>query len=235
MMSPPGWQEPGQRPEFEEITVVLRGMLRVEHEGGTLDVRAGQADRDRAGRVGPLQHARSRTARSTSPSACPRSRRQPSTATRPDLSRTSSGPPGFGRDIGGAATFPRMLALVHAFRSDFPGVLEPGDRPASESRTRSRSRSPSGSAANTYGSPGTELPLCSSPCPRPARTALAAAAPRPFGFCSRNPKCAMPPDVPAFVVDRLLRTRSRPRLPGVCSWTKPVDRGTPRPSRRPRW
>ena len=38
-----GWQEPGQRPEFEEITVVLRGMLRVEHEGGALDVHAGQA------------------------------------------------------------------------------------------------------------------------------------------------------------------------------------------------
>jgi mannose-6-phosphate isomerase-like protein (cupin superfamily) len=43
MTSPPGWQEPGQRPEFEEITIVLRGMLRVEHEGGSLDVRAGQA------------------------------------------------------------------------------------------------------------------------------------------------------------------------------------------------
>ena len=43
MTSPAGWQEPGQRPEFEEITVVLRGMLRVEHEGGVLDVRAGQA------------------------------------------------------------------------------------------------------------------------------------------------------------------------------------------------
>jgi mannose-6-phosphate isomerase-like protein (cupin superfamily) len=43
MTSPSGWQEPGQRPEFEEITVVLRGMLRVEHDGGALDVRAGQA------------------------------------------------------------------------------------------------------------------------------------------------------------------------------------------------
>jgi hypothetical protein len=37
MASPGGWQEPGQRPEFEEITVVLRGVLRVEHETGTLD------------------------------------------------------------------------------------------------------------------------------------------------------------------------------------------------------
>jgi len=43
MTSPTGWQEPGQRPDFEEITVVLRGMLRVEHEGGTLEVHAGQA------------------------------------------------------------------------------------------------------------------------------------------------------------------------------------------------
>ena len=43
MVSPAGWQEPGQRPDFEEITVVLRGLLRVEHEDGTLDVREGQA------------------------------------------------------------------------------------------------------------------------------------------------------------------------------------------------
>ena len=43
MVSPEGWEEPGQRPEFEEITVVLSGMLRVEHERGVLDVRAGQA------------------------------------------------------------------------------------------------------------------------------------------------------------------------------------------------
>jgi quercetin dioxygenase-like cupin family protein len=43
MVSPAGWQEPGQRPDFEEITVVLRGTLRVEHEGGALMVRAGEA------------------------------------------------------------------------------------------------------------------------------------------------------------------------------------------------
>ena len=43
MVSPSGWEEPGQRPEFEEITVVLRGTVRVEHEGGVLDVHAGQA------------------------------------------------------------------------------------------------------------------------------------------------------------------------------------------------
>ena len=43
MISPSGWEEPGQRPEFEEITVVLKGTLRVEHEKGALDVSAGQA------------------------------------------------------------------------------------------------------------------------------------------------------------------------------------------------
>lgn len=42
MVSPSGWEEPGQRPEFEEITIVIKGMLRVEHEGGVLDVLAGQ-------------------------------------------------------------------------------------------------------------------------------------------------------------------------------------------------
>lgn len=43
MKSPAGWEEPGQRPEFEEMTVVLAGMVRVEHEGGAIEVRAGQA------------------------------------------------------------------------------------------------------------------------------------------------------------------------------------------------
>ena len=43
MKSPEGWVEPGQRPEFEEVTVVLHGLLRVEHEGGATEVRAGQA------------------------------------------------------------------------------------------------------------------------------------------------------------------------------------------------
>ncbi len=43
MRSPSGWQEPGQRPEFDEYTVVLRGSLRVEHEGGALAVGSGQA------------------------------------------------------------------------------------------------------------------------------------------------------------------------------------------------
>jgi ethanolamine utilization protein EutQ len=43
MQSPAGWQEPGQTPEFDEFTVVVRGLLRVEHRKGFLDVRAGQA------------------------------------------------------------------------------------------------------------------------------------------------------------------------------------------------
>ena len=60
MVSPEGWQEPGQRPEFEEITVVLRGTLRVEHETGVLEVRAGQAVVTAPGRVDPLQHSGSR-------------------------------------------------------------------------------------------------------------------------------------------------------------------------------
>jgi ethanolamine utilization protein EutQ len=43
MRSPGGWQEPGQTPEFDEFTIVLKGTLRVEHVGGSMDVRAGQA------------------------------------------------------------------------------------------------------------------------------------------------------------------------------------------------
>ena len=43
MTSPSGWLEPGQRPEFEEITVVLKGTLHVDYDGGALDVQAGQA------------------------------------------------------------------------------------------------------------------------------------------------------------------------------------------------
>ena len=43
MRSPAGWLEPGQTPEFDEYTLVLTGVLRVTHENGALDVRAGQA------------------------------------------------------------------------------------------------------------------------------------------------------------------------------------------------
>ena len=43
MTSPEGWVEPGQTPEFDEFTIVLKGMLRVETRNGTIEVREGQA------------------------------------------------------------------------------------------------------------------------------------------------------------------------------------------------
>lgn len=49
MVAPGGWDEPAQTPDFDEITVVLRGTVRVEHDGGALDVVAGQAVITRAG------------------------------------------------------------------------------------------------------------------------------------------------------------------------------------------
>ena len=49
MTSPSGWIEPGQRPSFDEYTLVLRGALRVEHDDGFLDICEGQAILTRAG------------------------------------------------------------------------------------------------------------------------------------------------------------------------------------------
>ena len=49
MRSPSGWLEPGQRPDFDEYTLVLAGALHVEHEQGTLEVQAGQAVLAKAG------------------------------------------------------------------------------------------------------------------------------------------------------------------------------------------
>src|SRR4051794_27616979 len=49
MKSPSGWVEPGQRPEFDEFTVVVAGMLRVKSDSGTLDVKAGQGVVTKAG------------------------------------------------------------------------------------------------------------------------------------------------------------------------------------------
>jgi len=43
MSSPGGWREPGQTPEFDEFTIVLKGLVRVEYRGGSLEVRAGEA------------------------------------------------------------------------------------------------------------------------------------------------------------------------------------------------
>jgi len=49
MNSPAGWVEPAQRPEFDEWTLVLEGAVHVEHDGGTLEVKAGQAVVAKAG------------------------------------------------------------------------------------------------------------------------------------------------------------------------------------------
>lgn len=49
MRSPSGWSEPGQRPDFDEYTLVLRGSLVVEHDGGKIEVAAGQAVHTAAG------------------------------------------------------------------------------------------------------------------------------------------------------------------------------------------
>lgn len=43
MRSPQGWEEPGQTPEFDEFTLVLKGTVRVRHKGGYMDVPTGQA------------------------------------------------------------------------------------------------------------------------------------------------------------------------------------------------
>ena len=49
MTSPPGWSEPWQQPDFDEWTYVLSGSVRVDHDGGSFDVAAGQAVRAVAG------------------------------------------------------------------------------------------------------------------------------------------------------------------------------------------
>ena len=63
MVSPPGWSESGQTPEFDEFTVVLRGQLRVETRDGVQDVLAGQAVITPTRTLGALQHAQSRGCR----------------------------------------------------------------------------------------------------------------------------------------------------------------------------
>jgi ethanolamine utilization protein EutQ (cupin superfamily) len=49
MRAPAGWEEPAQAPDFDEVTLVLAGSVRIEHEGGILEVAAGQAVLSRAG------------------------------------------------------------------------------------------------------------------------------------------------------------------------------------------
>ena len=49
MRAPAGWDEPAQTPDFDEVTLVLAGLVRVEHDGGTIEVQPGQAVLTRAG------------------------------------------------------------------------------------------------------------------------------------------------------------------------------------------
>jgi mannose-6-phosphate isomerase-like protein (cupin superfamily) len=49
MVAPPGWEEPAQRPEFAEITVMVRGRMRIELESGAVELSAGQAIRTEPG------------------------------------------------------------------------------------------------------------------------------------------------------------------------------------------
>jgi hypothetical protein len=70
MRSPAGWAEPGQRPEFDEFTIVLRGALVVESDDGQLTVQAGQAVHASPGEW-VRYSSPGLTAQSTSPSACP--------------------------------------------------------------------------------------------------------------------------------------------------------------------
>jgi hypothetical protein len=98
MVAPAGWTEPAQAPDFDEITLVLRGTVRVDHDGGTLEVRAGQAVLTRAGeRCGtPPRRRRPRTWRSacrhsprTWPTAPRSNRRTHRTLSAPALRATS--------------------------------------------------------------------------------------------------------------------------------------------------
>ena len=72
MHSPQGWEEPGQTPEFDEFTLVLKGRLRVQHKAGHIDVTPGQAVIAHAGEW--IQYSTPpKAAPNISPSACPRS------------------------------------------------------------------------------------------------------------------------------------------------------------------
>ena len=76
MVSPEGWQEPGQRPEFEEVTLVLNGLLRVEHEAGQVDVRAGASHHHKPRANGCAMARRNQAALSMSPSVYRHSRQR---------------------------------------------------------------------------------------------------------------------------------------------------------------
>ena len=82
MRSPQGWEEPGQTPEFDEFTIVLKGTLRVKHKGGELDVAAGQAVIAHSGEWIQYSTPEPKAAPNTSRSACRLSPWKQCTATR---------------------------------------------------------------------------------------------------------------------------------------------------------
>ena len=63
MRSPQGWEEPGQTPEFDEFTIVLKGTLRVKHKSGKLDVRGRPGSHRPQRRMDPIFHSRRRRSR----------------------------------------------------------------------------------------------------------------------------------------------------------------------------
>ena len=71
MVAPPGWRSPAQSPAFDEVTLVLKGEVIVDHEGGPTTVAAGQSIITSAGER--VRYSCGPRGRSTSPSACPRS------------------------------------------------------------------------------------------------------------------------------------------------------------------
>ncbi len=60
MKSPGGWKETGQTPDFDEYTIVLKGILRVETRGATIDIHANEGHSCSKGRMGQIQHTSSR-------------------------------------------------------------------------------------------------------------------------------------------------------------------------------
>jgi mannose-6-phosphate isomerase-like protein (cupin superfamily) len=78
MVAPPGWTEPFQTPQFDEYTLVLRGVVRVEDAGGATDVHAGQAVVTRAGQRGSILHCGRRSRVRSGVPAGVRTRSRPS-------------------------------------------------------------------------------------------------------------------------------------------------------------
>ena len=83
MRSPAGWEEPAQTPQFDEVTLVLGGTVRVEHDGGVLEVSGRPGRADPRGRAGPLHDARRRRVRRGLPAGLQPRHRPPRGVTAP--------------------------------------------------------------------------------------------------------------------------------------------------------